>query len=73
MDTITVNIGDRVVWGGSFITGKESGVNTVTRLFDEGGFQWMELDNGKQFIVKDLANPNKKRERSWKKLNLDGL
>jgi hypothetical protein len=74
-----IKIGDTIEWSGNYFSGydkkggfksgkKLSGVNTVTRIFKEGNLIVMELDNKKQFFIKNLREPEKVIDDSWKKL-----
>jgi hypothetical protein len=74
-----IKVGDTIEWSGNYFSGydkrggfksdkKLSGVNTVTRVFKEGNLIVMELDNKKQFFIKNLREPEKIIDDSWKKL-----
>lgn len=73
-----IKVGDAIEWGGEYFSGydthggfknkKLSGVNKVRKIFKEGMLVWMELDNGKQFIIKNLRKPDEIADNSWKKL-----
>ena len=74
-----IKVGDTIEWGGEYFSGydkqggfkndrKLSGVNKVRKIFKEGKLVWMELDNGKQFIIKNLRKPDEIVDDSWKKL-----
>ena len=74
-----IKVGDAIEWGGEYFSGydkqggfkndrKLSGVNKVRKIFKEGMLVWMELDNGKQFIIKNLRKPDEIVDDSWKKL-----
>jgi hypothetical protein len=74
-----IKIGDTIEWSGEYFSGydkqrgfkndkKLQGINKVRKIFKEGMLVWMELDNGKQFIIKNLRNPDEIVDGSWKKL-----
>ena len=74
-----IKVGDTIEWSGNYFSGydkkggvksdkKLSGINTVTRIFKEGNLIVMELDNKKQFFIKNLREPEKIIDDSWKKL-----
>jgi hypothetical protein len=74
-----IKVGDTIEWSGNYFSGynkkgdfesnkKLSGVNKVSKIFKEGNLVVMELDNGKQFFIKNLRQPEKMIDDSWKKL-----
>lgn len=74
-----IKINDTIEWSGDYFSGyddngemlcnnHQSGINKVTKFFNEFNLVWMELDNEKQFIIKNLKHPNKIIDSSWKKL-----
>lgn len=74
-----IKIGDTIEWSSNYFSGynkkggfefnkKLSGVNKVINIFKDGNLVVMELDNGKQFFIKNLRQPEKIIDDSWKKL-----
>jgi hypothetical protein len=58
-----IKVKDTIEWNGEYFSGydevggfknrKMSGVNKVIKIFKELELVWMELDNGKKFIIKE--------------------
>ena len=62
-----VKIGDLIKWGGLFSCDEYLyGENHVADIYEDNGFLWMVLDNGKEWILKNLKNPSSIPPCGWK-------